>query len=132
MPVRKRARNSRRIGVWQWSVPLVLAMLCLRALVPSGFMLAATQGRLSVVLCDSGSAHHSRGGHEHPGMPHGGSDGTCPFAQSSGPAPVPALAVYGLETIVLVSRLPALAVEQTCLGCGPTRAQTSRGPPRFI
>jgi len=56
-----RTRNQRH-----WAVPLVLAVLLLRALVPAGFMIAPVDGRLAVVLCDAdASAYlHPHAGHD--------------------------------------------------------------------
>ena len=130
-------------GKRHWAAPFVLAMLCLRAFVPAGFMLAPVDGRLQVVLCDSdapglpvhhhGSAEHSghqHGNAEHSGHQHTQLDPTCPYAQSAGPAPLPVLpqvASYS-ELVVLVLPLP---VEQTRIQFGPARRQFARGPPHF-
>jgi hypothetical protein len=112
-----------------WTTLFVLGVLFLRALVPAGFMLAPVGGSLAFVLCDAetqGPAHH-----HHPGMPPGmHSDRTCPYAQSAGPAPLPALPVLAGGVVYDVP-VPRAAVTQTFLSFGPPRQQSSRGPPTF-
>ena len=94
----------------QWAAPWVLAMLCLRALVPAGFMLAPIDGHLAVVLCDIDAARaaHHHAGHDHPGHHHHLElDPTCPYAQSVGPAPLPAQPVLGPQPVVSAPLLAA-------------------------
>ena len=112
---------------------LVLAMLALRALVPAGFMLAPEAGRLAIVLCDAdarGGAghHHHPDGLQHPLHAH--LDPTCPYAQSAGPAPLPALPVLAATPISTVRLLPARSLA-TFVPFGPSREQSPRAPPRF-
>src|SRR5688572_17441061 len=100
---KKRSRFLRRAG------QLTAAVLCLRALIPAGFMLAPVDGHLEMVFCDAAAPkpiHHPPMAHVHDmsGMEHGGpehaasehgvtgyahADPTCPYAQSAGPAPLP-------------------------------------------
>lgn len=127
-------RNRAKTADWggmRRSIPRwVLAMLCLRALLPAGFMLAGGDGRLAVVLCDSDarSAAHHRHGHQHPGHAH--LDPTCPYAQSAGPAPLPALPVLPAAPIATALRLPR-AASQTWVPFGPSRQQSPRAPPHL-
>lgn len=124
-----------RNGAPHWAAMLVLAMLALRALVPAGFMLAPIDGRLSVVLCDTDAAGpaHNHGGQDHPGHHHHHHlhlDPTCPYAQSAGPAPLPALPVLGPQPVVSAPIEPA-DLAQVHAHCGPLRQQSPRGPPHF-
>ncbi len=143
-------------GARHWAAPFVLAMLVVRALVPAGFMLAPTDRGLAIVLCDADASAvlHQHGGHvhadsqhtdpEHAGPGHAGDDhaihehtghhqhthpdSTCPYAQSSGPAPLPVLpALSGaMEAGVPVA---AHRAGQTHAQFGPSRRQSPRGPP---
>jgi len=122
-------------------------MLCLRAFVPAGFMFAPVDGQLEVVLCDTdalGAAQdhqarsdhqaprgvHAHHAHDHAGHHHAQTDPTCPYAQSSGPAPLPALPVLASVQIATLSA-PSAQVAQTHSRFGPTRQQSPRGPPRL-
>ena len=117
-------------GARHWAAPFVLAMLCLRALVPAGFMLAPIDGRLDIVLCDADAtaALHHHGGHDHSGHHHTQLDPTCPYAQSAGPAPLPVLPVLASALIAFVWARP-VQVAQTHDQFGPIRLQFPRGPP---
>jgi hypothetical protein len=130
---------------------LVLGLLFLRALIPAGFMLAPVDGHLAFVLCsldlpvDAMSAgampasHHAmhamhamHAGRDHAGQQHGAhGDPTCPYAQSSGPAPLPTLPLLLSGTTFEHPRLPA-AITQTLLSFGPIRQPSSRGPPLLV
>jgi hypothetical protein len=135
--MRRTANQLRYGGARHWAAPFVLAMLCLRAFIPVGFMLAPVDGRLDIVLCDTdapgvatpGAAKHHVG-HDHAGHHHSHSDPTCPYAQSSGPAPLPTLPVLAAAPLEIVSVLP-VHIEQTHSRFGPTRQQSPRGPPRL-
>jgi len=140
--MRVRVNRLRHGGARHWAAPFVLAILCLRALIPAGFMLAPVDGRLAVVLCDTdavGSAqaqdrrvhHHAPGHYVHDqgaGHHHAQTDPTCPYAQSSGPAPLPVLPVLAAVQIATLSA-PPVQVAQTHSRFGPTRQQSPRGPP---
>ncbi len=130
-------KGMRRIMKPGWATLLVLGLLFLRALIPTGFMLAPMDGSLAFVLCDAEmSAGEHQHHHHHPGLDQaahqhdGHVDPTCPYAQSAGPAPLPTLPVLtGIATIDLL--VPPLAFTQTLLTSGPPRQQTPRGPPHF-
>lgn len=111
---------------------LVLGMLCLRALIPAGFMLAPVDGRLAFVLCEAEgpAAGHHHSGHDHAMHHHGAADPTCPYAQSAGPAPLPTLPVLAGAAFLDVLISPT-DYSQTLLRFGPTRQPSSRGPPRL-
>ena len=57
-------------------------------------------------------------------------DPTCPYAQSSGPAPLPTLPMLAGGAAFERPQSPA-AVTQTILRFGPIRQPSSRGPPTF-
>lgn len=114
-------------------------MLLLRALVPSGFMLAQVDGGLSLVLCEAEAmtaGPHTTGHHHHAGALHSGHDSDpsfhgdtgCPYAQSGAASLLPTLPR-------LAGTAPALSfpapprVAQTITGSGPPRQQSPRGPP---
>ncbi|MDB6157356.1 MAG: hypothetical protein JWO04_1062 [Gammaproteobacteria bacterium] len=140
------AKRLRYGGVRHRAAPFVLAMLCLRAFVPAGFMLAPVDGRLEVVLCDTDApgatpgtsptkthGHYALGHHAHDhaaGHHHAQTDPTCPYAQSSGPAPLPVLPVLAAVQLATLSAAP-IQVAQTHSRFGPTRQQSPRGPPRL-
>jgi hypothetical protein len=149
MSGRARASGVNRLrhgGARHWAAPFVLAMLCLRAFVPAGFMLAPVDGRLEVVLCDTDApgatpgasptktpGHYALGHHTHDhaaGHHHAQTDPTCPYAQSSGPAPLPVLPVLAAVQLATLSAAP-IQVAQTHSRFGPTRQQSPRGPPRL-
>jgi Protein of unknown function (DUF2946) len=130
--MRRRTKQLQYRGARHWAAPFVLVMLCLRALVPAGFMLAPIDGRLDVVLCDADAtaALHRHGHHDHSGQHHTQLDPTCPYAQSAGPAPLPVLPVLVSAPITFVRARP-VRVAQTQAQFGPARLQFPRGPPRF-
>jgi hypothetical protein len=105
-------------------------MLGLRALVPAGYMLAPEDGQLAVVVCEANEpgAAHRHDGHQHAGHTH--SDPTCPFAQSAGPTPLPALPALAPASVATVLLLPA-QVSQAFVQSGPSRQPSARAPPRF-
>ena len=120
----------------RWPALLVLTMVVVRAFVPAGFMLAPVDGDLTLVLCDAElgmamgmgmhqGAHHPGMHHDHHGMH---PDPTCPYAQSAGPAPLPALAVLPAAADVGPALLP-VQFSQTFLNFGPVRRQIARAPP---
>ena len=117
-------RNSRF-----WVAALVLPLLALRALVPSGFMASSVAGSMQMVFCEPGAM----AGHHHPAAHDGGHhskavDQTCPFAQSAGPAPLPSIPVLAADSAPSGVE-PILTVSQTAPASGPERQQTPRGPP---
>jgi hypothetical protein len=129
----RRAHKPGRISL------LVLGLVFLRALVPAGFMLAPVDRHLSVVLCDGEAtlpaalmpAGHHHAHTDHAAHQHGAhGDLTCPYANSSGPAPLPALPALAGGMACAHPPSPA-AVTQTLLAFGPLRQVSSRGPPRL-
>jgi hypothetical protein len=118
---------------------IVLAVLCLRAFVPAGFMLAPVDGRVSFVLCDpavlaaSHGMHttHGPASHEHAAHHHGSHiDPNCPYAQSAGPAPLQTLPTLAGDLISIGLELPT-EFAQIFIQFGPTRQQFPRGPPQL-
>lgn len=128
--MRARKSHTARRGPRARTVLLVLAMLALRALVPAGYMLAAVDGGMGVVLCGTAAApaHHHHAAHEHPGAGHAHADPTCPYAQSAGPAPLPLLPVLAAVPAADRSVLPRES-SQTLTAFGPLRQHPPRGPP---
>jgi hypothetical protein len=112
------APPSRRF--WLRVALLLLPLLFARALLPSGFMAAATDSGVSITFCgDSGS-----GGSAHDG--HG--DRTCPFAMSGGSAPLPSLPSAPIPFFA-ASIAPAPVTSVVFASPGPTRQHASRAPP---
>ena len=119
-----------RTRAWTRSIALLVLLLTVRALVPAGFMATATETGLQLVFCDSvtttihGSGHHHHNDHAHPGA----TDPACPYAQSSGPAPLPMLPAMAtdlhFQTVVVAIQSAPVRIFQ-----GPRRQQTPRGPP---
>ncbi len=116
---------------------LLLGALWLRALVPAGFMLAPADGHLSFVLCQASGTGGAVG------MPHGealdgpgsqhrhpasDADPNCPYAQSAGPALLPALPVVARSPARIAFTIPAV-LAQAGLRFGPPRELLPRGPP---
>jgi len=135
----------RRIRKAGWAY-LVLGLVLLRGLVPAGFMLAPVEGNVAFVLCSvdmpaavmGAGAMQMPAGHRHGhasqdhGAPRGAhGDPTCPYAQSGGPSPLPALPVLAGGATFERPPLPA-AITQTLLGFGPIRQPSSRGPPHLV
>jgi len=115
---------------------LLLTALCARALVPAGFMLAPVDGALQVVLCDADARagmpqhHHDHGHHGGDAQHHhhGKLDPTCPYAQSAGPAPLPAAPEP--QVMRVAERQPlAQTSSQLHSQFGPSRHQEPRAPP---
>jgi hypothetical protein len=137
-------KGMRHIRKPAWTSLLVLGLVLLRGLVPTGFMLAPVDGRLAFVPCDADASmpampagampagdhhmHMAMGQAAHGHGAHG--DPTCPYAQSGGPAPLPTLPVLAGGATFERPRLPA-AITQTLLGFGPIRQPSSRGPPHL-
>jgi hypothetical protein len=84
-------------------------------------------------LCDTDAARavHHHGGEDHPSHHHHLQvDPTCPYAQSAGPAPLPALPVLGPQPVVSAP-LQSTHVAQTYAQPGPSRRTFPRGPPEL-
>jgi hypothetical protein len=105
-------------------VALLLPLLVLRALIPAGFMVSMVGGAAELTFC---------GASQHDPAHHGTTraDPSCPFAQSSGPAPLPALPALAQSLDSARFELPA-AVAQTAAPFGPVRQHVPRGPPALI
>lgn len=107
-----------------WLVAILLPMLVLRALVPAGFMAAATgDGGVHMQFCAHVGMHGS-----HAPDPKQGADPRCPFAQSASPAPLPVLPVTAPGALVIDSDRPVFVARATG-SFGPPRQQSPRGPP---
>lgn len=124
---RTATNRPRDAGQRRWTT-LLLIVLALRALVPAGFMLAPVDGQPAIVLCDTDApgAPHQHAGHHHAGHAH--LDPTCPYAQSAGPAPLPALPVLTGAPAVTADALPT-PTAQVHARFGPSRQQSPRAPP---
>lgn len=105
-------------------VAILLPVLVLRALVPAGFMAAATgDGGVHMQFCAHAGMHGS-----HAPDSRQGADPRCPFAQSASPAPLPVLPVMEPGVQLRASDQPLLVI-RTAGAFGPRRQQTPRGPP---
>ena len=102
-------------------VAFLLPLLVLRALIPAGFMISMVGGAAELTFC--GAAQHD---HAHHGTT--SADPTCPFAQSSAPAPLPTLPALA-KSIDSARFEPPRAVSQTVAPFGPVRQHVPRGPP---
>lgn len=108
----------------------LLLMLCLRALVPAGFMLAEVDGTVRVVLCDAdapgirGHQHHG----DHQNHHHTRLDSSCPYAQSAGPAPLSVPPAIADIRLAVLQPLPQVS-SQLEAQFGPSREQQPRAPP---
>jgi hypothetical protein len=141
----------------QTFILLLLPLLALRTLVPVGYMVDTSGGRLSIVMCGGDgpltiaalteyggqATNHSEMDHgqmdhaQHTG--HAGHHGSehdkhknsiCPFAAAGSAATlasVPSLPV-GIEPVRIVAVSHDVAIQGLS---GPSRAQQSRGPPHF-
>ena len=110
------------------SAAFVLVIVCLRMLVPDGFMLIPAHGGFTVVVCNS-SAHHTvnhgdNGNHDH-GHVH--PDSGCQCAQSNSLSAPPAVAFNPPLNATVWSALTLVA--QTNIHFGPIRQHSARGPP---
>ena len=105
-------------------VALLLPLLVLRALIPAGFTVSMVGGAAELTFC--GATQHD---HAHHGTT--SADPTCPFAQSSGPAPLPTLPALA-HSIDSARLEPPVAVSQTVAPFGPVRQHIPRGPPALI
>lgn len=104
--------------VW-WLLPL----FALRALVPAGFMLEATGGGLSMVVCHGGGQRAQDDGqsqHEARSL--------CSFAVAPSAAPTAAAVVISTAVVIAVD-LVKDDVASAAIPFGPVRAQQSRAPP---
>ena len=110
---------------------MVLALLlALRALVPAGFMASATDAGFQLVFCDGATTAAPMAGHHHAHHhPQGGSaDPACPYAQSSGPAPLPSLPIVATD-VRFAPVVERVTIASVVVAQGPPRQQSPRGPP---
>jgi hypothetical protein len=122
---------------------LLLPLLALRGLVPAGFMIDTSGGRLSMMLC-SGSVsttmvtgehaqhlHHAGQGSSGEHGQHGehGGNSVCPFAAAGMGAPAPHLLTITLDAQVTDEISVDLVAFHSPFG--PSRVQQSRAPPYF-
>jgi hypothetical protein len=127
---------------------LLLPLLLLRGLVPAGFMIDASGGNLSIVMCSgsgplpsaaaldehSGHAmHHAQQqGDEHAGHHGSGHDkhqgSICPFAMAGSAAPLANISSLplGIEPVRTLAAAHTVILRGLS---GPLRAQQSRAPP---
>jgi Protein of unknown function (DUF2946) len=120
-------KHRMRLAVW------IAPALLFRALIPVGFMLEPVDGRADIILCasDAPTAMMHHGIHGHSGHhQHSHADLTCPYAQSAGPAPLPALPVLAAAPTAPVFLLQA-QIQQTHARFGPIRQHSPRAPPRL-
>jgi hypothetical protein len=116
----------------KWVVAWLLPVLCLRALIPVGFMPAAHAGLgAALQLCD-GHESHIVGGHHH-GDPtpdgHGDHhDAPCAFSASAASAPPPTLLFTSHAVLESIRATECAESVSTALTVLP-RAQSPRGPP---
>jgi hypothetical protein len=119
-------RRLLRRSIW-WLLPIVLA----RSLVPSGFMLAAADGGLDIVMCSGFGpvSHQMASAHQH----HGGDgsddradDAPCLYAVSGSPCPSVA---WTHETAPPPSASKIDFCSQVTRSCEPPLLDRIRGPP---
>jgi hypothetical protein len=111
---------------WKRIAIALIALLALRSLVPAGFMAIATDAGAQLVFCEPGAALGH--GHAHHHSPGAATDPGCPYAQSSGPAPLPTLPALAADVRPL-SIVPSVSRTSPTVRPGPRRQQTPRGPP---
>lgn len=102
----------------------LIMLLGLRATIPAGFMAAPTSSGFAMVFCEPGALQGHA--HHHPG--HGATDPSCPYAQSSGPASLPAPPALAAD-VRLAMRVQFGVPAAPATLSGPRRQQSSRGPP---
>lgn len=126
-------------------IMLLVPLLALRALVPTGYMVASGSGELRLVLCDAslgGSDMHAMSGHqEHDPHLHHHGDGNghdrmpsagehCPFAHAPFNAP-PARMLVVASVHAPVFRFLSRSIEHLPPTTGPPRETSARAPPDF-
>lgn len=140
--------NSRRMNrrfaklLTLWMVPLLLA----RALIPTGFMLAADANGLSLVFCSgsmpappavqdehaghAGHAAHAEHGGHHSGHESGGmqhESAPCPFSLAASGALADITPSTDVAFIVVAASVELFS--SPAVSAGPLRADRIRGPP---
>jgi hypothetical protein len=111
-------------------VALLLPLLALKALLPPGYMPAAGEGRLRIVMCSAGLA--ALAGEQHDGTGSQPAEhATCAFAMAGAAAPPPSQVISWLplrEAGLPLAPIAAVAVA----GTGLRRFQSPRGPPAIL
>ena len=118
--------RSRRRWIAAWLLPA----LCLRALIPVGFMPGSHTGfGVSLKLCDGMDMSHGMGGSGSGGQG-AHHEAPCAFAASALSAPPPSLPVtlHHVSESVCAMRAESFSTAMTIL----PRAQSPRGPPSLI
>ena len=116
----------------RWIGALAVLVLALRALVPTGFMLAQAGGHLTVVVCPAAAPtltmagmHHHAGAHA---AHHLAAAASCPFALSGGAMLVSQALTTPDPYYVGLQPVPAPTVVSHP-AAPPPRHQAPRGPP---
>lgn len=105
---------------------LLLPLLALRAMLPTGFMPTPAEGELRLVLCSEGLLPQAddAAGSDHPPS----TAGECPFAQTAFQAPPPQFLVLGTAPLSARAALPP-ASQWLPPSTGPPRTAGARAPP---
>ncbi len=134
----RRSGFHRSLGV------LAILALAMRALIPTGYMVAPVDGRAQLVICPAGlhlhqaaHLHHTAGAagtaHEaataHGGMGH--TSELCPFALAGGPGLTGAAPAPVQPYFVLLSQ-PRIVAFAGVTQSPPFRHQAPRGPPALV
>ena len=118
-----------RLRAWRRSVGVLALLLLVRALVPAGFMASASEAGFQLVFCDAAAMAQHAGHHTHHHSRTGATtEPGCPYAQSAGPAPPPALPFVASDVRHAHVVVPVEAASGAATS-GPPRQQTPRGPP---
>lgn len=136
------ARSLDRLPCFRRTL-FVLAVLAVafRALIPTGFMIAAVDGRAEFIMCPAGLHHAGHGhhlagavhqavGHDHAaGFAHAADQ--CPFALAGGPGLTGAAPELAQPYFVLLQPLRTVAIA-TVPNAPPPRRYAPRGPPALV
>lgn len=117
-------RHLRRV------LALLLPLMVLRALLPAGYMPAAHDGGLRIVMCSAGLAlpagdHDNNSGEGN--QPAAGSD-DCPFAHAAISAPPVQFIAAGIEPL-RDARFVSSTTDGLPPSTGPPRTAAARAPP---
>ena len=106
---------------------VLLPLMVLRALLPSGYMPVAEDGRLRIVMCSAGlTLPDDTHGDEDHRLP--GANGDCLFAHAAAAAP-PAMHVIALAHPAQETREVSRTNLQLPPSTGPPRTSAARAPP---
>lgn len=122
-----RLRGSRATECWG---ALLLVALFARALIPTGFMPAATTGGLQLIVCQGNEAGiwSKEGGSA--GSHIAGHDLSCPFFQSAVGGPTPTAPQANLFQPLALDSVPEID-SRYLPDTHPLRYSSPRGPPQF-